>query len=75
MPPGTSLSKCGVSLPRGTNPHDKVYYCADDDAKRAGSKLNSLRAIRNDADYDLGTDQFTSQRNAQRQLRNANERN
>jgi uncharacterized protein (UPF0332 family) len=71
------VESCGVVLARGSNPHDKVYYCldncADEDAKKAGSKLNSLRAVRNDADYELGMDQFTSQRNIQRHLRNAND--
>jgi uncharacterized protein (UPF0332 family) len=71
------LEECGVTLPRGANPHDKVYFCfdncADGDARLAGSNLNSLRASRNDADYDLETDQFTSRRNVQRFLRNAHE--
>lgn len=71
------LEQCGIGLPRGVSPHDKVCFClsnsADEDARRAGDKLNNLRRIRNDADYELAADQFASQRNVQRQVRNATE--
>jgi uncharacterized protein (UPF0332 family) len=71
------MEDCGIAVPRGVNPHDKVYFCLDncldEDAREAAHKLSSLRAIRNDADYDLETDQFATQSRVQTHLRTARE--
>ncbi len=58
------IAECGVKLPKSSTAHEKVTYCMqncnDKDVTVAGSKLHSLRATRNAADYQLNDQQFTS---------------
>lgn len=51
------VSRCGISLPIN-EAHSKLCHCltsgsANVDAQAAGSKLNTLRESRRQADYDL----------------------
>ena len=56
------VESCGVMLPKTADAHDKVQWClhhADNsELSVIAETLNSLRATRNLADYDLGTRQF-----------------
>ncbi len=67
------IEKCGVKLPEAAEAHEKIRWCLDQashpDAKLASDKLNSLRADRNEADYDLRSVRFQNSLNAQLLLR------
>ncbi len=62
------LERCGIQLPRSADAHEKLQWCLDQaahvDANDAALKLESLRAERNAADYDLRSSKFKSRRNA-----------
>lgn len=62
------LERCGVQLPRSADAHEKLKWClehsADATAKDAAQKLDTLRAERNLADYDLRHLKFQRKRNA-----------
>ena len=57
---------CGVTLPESAEAHDKVAKClqhaGDPLLDAAGSELNSLRSMRNAADYRLGDGRFAQAR-------------
>lgn len=56
------VEACGVACPESGEAHDKVAKCLqharDALLDAAGSKLNSLRGMRNDADYRLSDLRF-----------------
>ena len=56
------VESCGVNLPKSAAAHEKVTYCLQNSLEPqlilAGLKLNSLRAIRNAADYRLDDKRF-----------------
>jgi uncharacterized protein (UPF0332 family) len=58
------VESCGVKLPHSAAAHDKVSHCMQncesEDLALAGIKLNSLRKMRNVADYQLAGKQFSS---------------
>ena len=70
------VEDCGVRLPRkelyAAEVHKKVRFCLSQerfsDAAIAANRLSSLRDLRNDADYDLGTDKFSKSSNAIRAI-------
>lgn len=68
------IESCGVVLPDGPEAHARLRQClgncGDANAAAAASKLDSLRLIRNDADYELHSINFESA-DAQHQLGNA----
>lgn len=59
------VARCRVSLPKTADAHDKLQWClnhaGDEMLAAIGNKLNSLRAARNVADYDLQSSQFARQ--------------
>jgi uncharacterized protein (UPF0332 family) len=71
------VKDCGVILPKTAEAHDKLQWClqhaADDALTRAAEKLNSLRAERNAADYDLDSPRFGHRLAALLQLKIARE--
>jgi hypothetical protein len=56
------VESCGVKLPHSAAAHDKVSHCMQncesEDLALAGIKLNSLRKMRNLADYQLADKQL-----------------
>lgn len=62
------LERCGIQLPRSADAHEKLQWClghsADETAKDAARKLDTLRAERNLADYNLRHVKFQRKRNA-----------
>jgi hypothetical protein len=63
---------CGVVLPRDRDVHGKLRFCLEqsknDDLIKIASKLDTLRAERNKADYHLGDSKFARPVNVQAQL-------
>lgn len=63
---------CGVRFGKTSAAHDKVAMCLQHsqnlEVDAAGAKLSSLRAKRNDADYDLQNLEFRSQNSASTQI-------
>jgi hypothetical protein len=66
------IESLGVSLPRGASAHEKASVCLQhsNDAllTSAGRELNSLRSIRNAADYRLDDARFADHAFASKQL-------
>ena len=62
------LERCGIQLPHSADAHEKLKWCfyhsADETAKDASRKLDTLRAERNLADYNLRHAKFQRKRNA-----------
>lgn len=73
----TLIEECGVTLPKTAEAHDKLQWCLqqapDNVLARAAEKLNSLRAERNAADYDLDSRKFGHRLTALLQLKIAQE--
>lgn len=71
------VNECGVTLPKTAEAHDKLQWCLqhtpDSALARAAEKLNSLRAERNAADYDLEGLKFSRRLAALLQLKIAQE--
>jgi uncharacterized protein (UPF0332 family) len=69
------MERCQIQISQGDNPHKRLYQCLDNsghhELRLVADKLNTLRRIRNDADYDLSSSYFTSARNVQRHLQSA----
>lgn len=69
------LESCQIQIASGDNPHKRLYQCldnsGDNDLRLIADKLNTLRRIRNDADYDLLSSHLTNTRNVQRHLQSA----
>jgi uncharacterized protein (UPF0332 family) len=67
----------GVILPKSAECHDKVAKilsnCGDLDVETAGSKLDSLRTIRNAADYHLDDTRTEKKRTAILELHKADQ--
>lgn len=57
------VESCGVRLPKTADAHDKLQWClyhsGNSQLPPLAERLNSLRAARNVADYDLASSQFT----------------
>jgi uncharacterized protein (UPF0332 family) len=68
---------CGVRTPKVSNVHEKVPMClqnsGDANLALAGAKLSSLRSVRNEADYDLRSRKFGSQKAIETYLQIAEE--
>lgn len=62
------LERCGIQLPRSADAHEKLQWClghsANETVKDAARKLDTLRAERNLADYNLRHGKFQRKRNA-----------
>ncbi len=71
------VKECGVTLPKTAQAHDKLQWClqhaSGDALARVAEKLNSLRAERNAADYDLDDPKFSYRLSALLQLKIAQE--
>ena len=56
------VESCGVTLPKTADAHDKLQWClahsGNSQLPPMAERLNSLRAARNVADYDLTSSQF-----------------
>lgn len=75
------VEECGVRFPRkellGADIHRKVRFClahaGDDDVVLIVNRLDSLRERRNEADYDLTSDKFSTahSNNLKTNVRNA----
>jgi len=63
---------CGVVLPRDRDVHGKLRFCLEesknDELIKIASKLDTLRAERNRADYNLADARFARPVNVQAQL-------
>lgn len=71
------LVSIGIVLPKGPECHTKIPFvlenAGDADIAKAGSKLSSLRAVRNDADYALQKLEFEQKKTVVVQLQIANQ--
>jgi uncharacterized protein (UPF0332 family) len=71
------VEECGVTLPKAAQAHDKLQWCLSQsghpDAVLAAAKLSSLRADRNEADYDIQSARFRSPMSVQIIIRAAQE--
>ena len=69
------LRRCGISLPKTEQVHVKLGYClrdcSDPNAAKAGRQLDTLRAQRKVADYDLDDRRFASIHAAQTEVARA----
>ncbi|WP_425615543.1 HEPN domain-containing protein [Anatilimnocola sp. NA78] len=73
----TMITSCGVRFGKSSAAHDKLAMCLQNSGNHevatAGAKLSSLRAKRNNADYDLQSLAFGSSRVAETQIAIAEE--
>jgi uncharacterized protein (UPF0332 family) len=69
--------RCGVVLPKGADVHQTLQRCLlnsqNELLRDAGTRLESLRAERNRADYDLDDSRFQDAVRAQLQIERARE--
>jgi len=69
------LKKMGFSIYQNATGHEEVYQhlcnSGDDELAKAASKMNDLRAIRNNADYKLNRSDVEKKRNARMHVQQA----